>query len=274
MASWSSTERWKHALECLPILTLVISIEPYHFAGDMAYSVQRQGGVASSSRPVNGFKGAATSVEFLGREMLGMQLRDAKPDADDERVCFCYCLIGMSLKLVLMFWSLDHHTQSKYMYKSSLFPPVRFCIAYWCMLKYVSSNTAHFQCDVCTGKALLCVIASWPYHWYCDAYCRETKHVTTFMYWKVTSSFLQDMGSSSDVTDGSSNEAGHIIATTIHGRNGLPKQVTIVLLWFLIYIIVWCWKLSNKSWYVLWNSRSHTSLNMLLELVLLELFIR
>lgn len=84
----------------------------------MAYSGQRHGGVGSSSRPGNGFKGAANSVEFLGREMLGMQLRDAKPDTDDER----------------------------------------------------------------------------------------------------------EMGSSSDVTDSSSNEAGHVIATTIRGRNGLPKQ--------------------------------------------------
>jgi hypothetical protein len=33
-------------------------------------------------------KGQASSVEFLGRGMVGMQLRDAKPDADDERVGF------------------------------------------------------------------------------------------------------------------------------------------------------------------------------------------
>ncbi|OEL33323.1 Shaggy-related protein kinase delta [Dichanthelium oligosanthes] len=84
----------------------------------MAYSGQRHGGVGSTSRPGNGFKGLASSVEFLGREILEMQLRDAKPDADDER----------------------------------------------------------------------------------------------------------DMGSSSDVNDSSSNEAGHIKAITIHGRNGLSKQ--------------------------------------------------
>ncbi|XP_062214020.1 shaggy-related protein kinase kappa-like [Phragmites australis] len=84
----------------------------------MAYSGQRHGGVGNSSRPGNGFKGQASSVEFLGREMLEMQLRDAKPDADDER----------------------------------------------------------------------------------------------------------DMGSGSDVIDSSSSEAGHIIATTIRGRKGLPKQ--------------------------------------------------
>ncbi|KAL5210788.1 hypothetical protein ABZP36_006411 [Zizania latifolia] len=51
----------------------------------MAYSGPRHGGVGSSSRPGNGFKGAASSVEFLGREMLEMQLRDAKPDVDDEK---------------------------------------------------------------------------------------------------------------------------------------------------------------------------------------------
>jgi len=51
----------------------------------MAYSGQRHGGVGSSSRPVNGFKGPASSVEFLGRGVLEMQLSDAKADADDER---------------------------------------------------------------------------------------------------------------------------------------------------------------------------------------------
>ncbi|WVZ61219.1 hypothetical protein U9M48_011129 [Paspalum notatum var. saurae] len=85
----------------------------------MSYSGQRHGAGGSSSRPGSGFRGPpASSVEFLGREMLEMQLRDAKLDADDER----------------------------------------------------------------------------------------------------------DMGSGSDVTDSSSNEAGHIIAATIRGRHGLPKQ--------------------------------------------------
>ncbi|KAF7069242.1 hypothetical protein CFC21_074901 [Triticum aestivum] len=53
----------------------------------MAYSGQRHVGAAgSSSRQGNGFKGQASSVEFLGRGMVGMQLRDAKPDdAHDER---------------------------------------------------------------------------------------------------------------------------------------------------------------------------------------------
>jgi hypothetical protein len=64
----------------------------------MAYSGQRHGGVGSSSRarPGNGFKGPASSVEFLGREMLEMQLRDARADADDERVGLYYCLIADS----------------------------------------------------------------------------------------------------------------------------------------------------------------------------------
>jgi hypothetical protein len=54
----------------------------------MAYSGQRHGGAGtgSSSRQGNGLKGQASSVEFLGRGMVGMQLRDAKPDADDKRV--------------------------------------------------------------------------------------------------------------------------------------------------------------------------------------------
>ncbi|KAM0892833.1 hypothetical protein ACQ4PT_025495 [Festuca glaucescens] len=53
----------------------------------MAYSGQRHGGAGagSSSRQGSGLKGQASSVEFLGRGMVGMQLRDAKPDADDER---------------------------------------------------------------------------------------------------------------------------------------------------------------------------------------------
>ena len=60
----------------------------------MAYSGQRHGSVGSSSRPVNGFKGPASSVEFLGRGVLEMQLSDAKADADDERVGLYYCLIA------------------------------------------------------------------------------------------------------------------------------------------------------------------------------------
>ncbi|KAG8098905.1 hypothetical protein GUJ93_ZPchr0013g37156 [Zizania palustris] len=56
------------------------------FDWGMAQSGPRHGGVGSSSRlGINGFKGAASSVEFLGREMLEMQLRDAKPDTNDEK---------------------------------------------------------------------------------------------------------------------------------------------------------------------------------------------
>ncbi|KAL6909414.1 hypothetical protein ACP4OV_001695 [Aristida adscensionis] len=84
----------------------------------MAYSRQRHGGFGSSSSLGNGFKGPAGSVEFMGREMLEMQLREGKSDADDEK----------------------------------------------------------------------------------------------------------DMGSGSDVIDDSGAEAGHIIATTVRGRNGPPKQ--------------------------------------------------
>jgi glycogen synthase kinase 3 beta len=58
----------------------------------MAYSGLRHGGVGSSSRPGHGFKGPASSVECLGREMLEMQLRDSKPDVGDEKVGFCSCL--------------------------------------------------------------------------------------------------------------------------------------------------------------------------------------
>ncbi|GJN22704.1 hypothetical protein PR202_gb10299 [Eleusine coracana subsp. coracana] len=52
----------------------------------MAYSGQRHGGVGSSARPGNRFnKGPSGSIDFLGREITEMQLRDSKSDADDER---------------------------------------------------------------------------------------------------------------------------------------------------------------------------------------------
>lgn len=66
----------------------MISINSAPISWEMAYSGQRHAGGAgagSSSRQGNGLKGQASSVEFLGRGMVGMQLRDAKPDADDER---------------------------------------------------------------------------------------------------------------------------------------------------------------------------------------------
>nr|CAD1818157.1 unnamed protein product [Ananas comosus var. bracteatus] len=34
----------------------------------------------------------------------------------------------------------------------------------------------------------------------------------------------EDRDTEPDIIDGSGNEPGHVIATTIHGRNGLPKQ--------------------------------------------------
>lgn len=56
------------------------------------------------------------------------------------------------------------------------------------------------------------------------------KRLSLFLSFFVVFFFLQEMWSSSDVTDSSSNEAGHVIATTVHGRNGLPKQVGVILL--------------------------------------------
>ena len=44
-------------------------------------------GGAGSSRTANGFKGSSSSVDWLGREMLEMKLRD-KVDHDDDRVSF------------------------------------------------------------------------------------------------------------------------------------------------------------------------------------------
>ncbi len=43
-----------------------------------------------SSRSVNGFKGSSSSVDWLGREMLEMRLRD-KVDHGEDRVS-CYQL--------------------------------------------------------------------------------------------------------------------------------------------------------------------------------------
>ena len=45
-------------------------------------------GGAGSSRSVNGFRGSSSSVDWLGREMLEMRLRD-KVEHDEDRVsCF------------------------------------------------------------------------------------------------------------------------------------------------------------------------------------------
>jgi glycogen synthase kinase 3 beta len=53
----------------------------------MASASLGNGGVGSS-RSVNGFKGSSSSVDWLGREMLEMRLRD-KVDHDEDRVS-CY----------------------------------------------------------------------------------------------------------------------------------------------------------------------------------------
>lgn len=50
--------------------------------------------------------------------------------------------------------------------------------------------------------------------------------------------YLQDIESGSNVVDGSDAETGHVIATTIRGRNGLPKQVRVIFLAVSMYI--WC----------------------------------
>ena len=59
----------------------------------MASASLGNGGVGSS-RSVNGFKGSSSSVDWLGREMLEMRLRD-KVDHDEDRVS------GYKLELVI-----------------------------------------------------------------------------------------------------------------------------------------------------------------------------
>ncbi|RRT85189.1 hypothetical protein B296_00008850 [Ensete ventricosum] len=51
----------------------------------MASASLRHAGVGSS-RVVNSFKGSSSSVEWLGREMLEMKLKDARLDADDDEI--------------------------------------------------------------------------------------------------------------------------------------------------------------------------------------------
>lgn len=59
----------------------------------MASNGLGHGGVGSS-RSANGFKGSSGSVEWLGREMLAMRLRDRVDHEgnDDDRVSFWKCL--------------------------------------------------------------------------------------------------------------------------------------------------------------------------------------
>lgn len=52
----------------------------------MASASLGNGGVGSS-RSVNGFKSSSSSVDWLGREMLEMRLRD-QVDNDEDRVSF------------------------------------------------------------------------------------------------------------------------------------------------------------------------------------------
>lgn len=44
-------------------------------------------GGAGSSRSVHGFRGSSSSVDWLGREMLELRLRD-KIDHDEDRVSY------------------------------------------------------------------------------------------------------------------------------------------------------------------------------------------
>lgn len=57
----------------------------------MASASLGNGGVGSS-RSINGFKGSSSSVDWLGREMLEMRLRD-KTDTDEDRVSFWILII-------------------------------------------------------------------------------------------------------------------------------------------------------------------------------------
>lgn len=67
----------------------------------MASASLGNGGVGSS-RSVNGFKSSSNSVDWLGREMLEMRLRD-NSDHDDDRVSisiqFGICFSSFSLSL-------------------------------------------------------------------------------------------------------------------------------------------------------------------------------
>ena len=61
----------------------------------MASASLGNGGVGSS-RSINGFKGSSSSVDWLGREMLEMRLRD-KTDTDEDRVSFWILVIYIFL---------------------------------------------------------------------------------------------------------------------------------------------------------------------------------
>lgn len=75
----------------------------------MASASLGSGGIGSS-RTVNGFKGSSSSIDWLGREMLEMKLRD-KVDHDDDRVSFyilyhilCFLLLAAITSLSWHLW--------------------------------------------------------------------------------------------------------------------------------------------------------------------------
>lgn len=58
----------------------------YSSAALMASAGLGHGGAGSSRSANNGFKVSSSSVDWLGREMLEMRLRD-RVEPDDDRVC-------------------------------------------------------------------------------------------------------------------------------------------------------------------------------------------
>ena len=52
----------------------------------MASMILGHSGGVGSSRIINRFKMLVNSVDWLGREMLEMRMRDNKLDVDDEKV--------------------------------------------------------------------------------------------------------------------------------------------------------------------------------------------
>lgn len=76
----------------------------------MASASLGNGGVGSS-RSVNGFKSSSNSVDWLGREMLEMRLRD-NSDHDEDRVrnflhVTCFLVLAFCLVLFSFFFSLS-----------------------------------------------------------------------------------------------------------------------------------------------------------------------
>lgn len=113
----------------------------------MASASLGNGGVGSS-RSVNGFKSSSSSVDWLGREMLEMRLRD-KVDHDEDRVRILHVFIVSPME---------------------------------------------------------------------------------FLHGQLWNSSSSSQDSEPDVIDGVGAEAGHVIRTTIGGRNGQSRQVRIKLI--------------------------------------------